>query len=316
MSIEISSEENASLAELQHTPIDSVLNIIDKGLVYLPSYRELYYRWERQQWRTQDIDFVPDRIQWELMSEEEQEEHLYSIASFFQGEASVTDALAPYVIAMPDEEMRIYVTTQLVDEARHTVFFARFFSEVLDIDEELLEESLALARHYMNSDMRYILIDALVDVADRIRREPGNLSQLVEGVTLYHVIIEGTMALAGQRNLLETYRQDNLFPAFRSGFTAVARDESRHVIFGVKFLRDMIQRDPAHADVVQSAIEKYAPPALAALRPPGDVIPSMLAMQLDPWTTQRYGLESLRKKLKVIGLSMELPGVPGLEACF
>lgn len=316
MSIEISSEENASLAELQHTPIDNVLNIIDKGLVHLPSYRELYYRWERQQWRTQDIDFVPDRIQWELMSEEEQEEHLYSIASFFQGEASVTDALAPYVIAMPDEEMRIYVTTQLVDEARHTVFFARFFSEVLDIDEELLEESLALARHYMNQDMRYILIDALLDVADRIRREPCNLSQLVEGVTLYHVIIEGTMALAGQRNLLETYRQDNLFPAFRSGFTAVARDESRHVIFGVKFLRDMIQRDPAHASVVRAAIEKYAPPALAALRPPDDVIPAMFAMQLDPWTTQRYGLESLRKKLKVIGLSMELPGVPGLEACF
>lgn len=310
MSLEISSEENASLAQLQHTPIDHVLNIIDQGLVHLPSYRELYYRWERQQWRTQDIDFVPDRIQWELMSEEEQEEHLYSIASFFQGEASVTDALAPYVIAMPDEEMRIFVTTQLVDEARHTVFFARFFSEVLDIDEAYLEESLAFARQYMNQDMRSILIDALAEVADRIRREPDNLSQLVEGVTLYHVIIEGTMALAGQRNLLETYRQDNLFPAFRSGFTAVARDESRHVIFGVKFLRDMIQHDPVYAGVVRASIEKYAAQALAALRPPDDMIPSMLAMQLDPWTTQRYGVESLRKKLKVIGLTMDLPVVP------
>lgn len=310
MSLEISSEENASLAQLQHTPIDHVLNIIDQGLVHLPSYRELYYRWERQQWRTQDIDFVPDRIQWELMSEEEQEEHLYSIASFFQGEASVTDALAPYVIAMPDEEMRIFVTTQLVDEARHTVFFARFFSEVLDIDEAYLEESLAFARQYMNQDMRSILIDALAEVAERIRREPDNLSQLVEGVTLYHVIIEGTMALAGQRNLLETYRQDNLFPAFRSGFTAVARDESRHVIFGVKFLREMIQRDPVYAGVVRASIEKYAAQALAALRPPDDMIPSMLAVQLDPWTTQRYGVESLRKKLKVIGLTMDLPVVP------
>ncbi|HZU68579.1 MAG TPA: ribonucleotide-diphosphate reductase subunit beta [Ktedonobacteraceae bacterium] len=313
MSIHISAEENASLAELQHTPIDTVLNIIDQGLVHLPSYRELYYRWERQQWRAQDIDFVPDRIQWELMPDEEQEEHLYSIASFFQGEASVTDALAPYVIAMPEEEMRIYVTTQLVDESRHTIFFARFFSEVLGIDEGLLEESLAFARQYMNVQMRYILIDALMEMADRIRCQPGNLHQLIEGVTLYHVIIEGTMALAGQRNLLETYRQDNLFPAFRSGFTAVARDESRHVIFGVKFLRDMLKRDPEHAHVVRAALEKYAPPALAALRPPDDVIPSMLAMNLDPWTTQRYGLESLRKKLKVIGLSMELPAVPGFE---
>ncbi len=110
MSIEIT-PENASLAQLQQTPIDYVMNIIDQGLVHLPSYRELYYRWERQQWRSQDIDFIPDRIQWEQLLEEEQEEYLYGLAGFFQGEASVTDALAPYVIAMPNEEMRIFVTT-------------------------------------------------------------------------------------------------------------------------------------------------------------------------------------------------------------
>ena len=48
MSIDISAER-ASLAQLQHTPIDSVLSIIDRGLVHLPSYRELYYRWKHQQ---------------------------------------------------------------------------------------------------------------------------------------------------------------------------------------------------------------------------------------------------------------------------
>ena len=52
--------ENASLTQLQQTPIDSVMNIIDEGLVHLPTYRELYYRWERQQWKAQDIDFASD----------------------------------------------------------------------------------------------------------------------------------------------------------------------------------------------------------------------------------------------------------------
>src|SRR5436305_13934719 len=313
MAIEVSAE-HASLAQLQHTPIDTVLHIIDRGLVHLPSYRELYYRWEQQQWSAHDIDFIPDRVQWEQLLEEKQEDYLYGLAGFFQCEVIVADALASYVIAMPNEEMRLYLTTQLVDEARHTVFFARFFNEVIGIDEGKLEDTLAVARLYMNQHMKYILVDTLAEIADRLHREPQNLANLVEGVTLYHLIIEGTMALAGQRSLLELYRQNNLFPSFRGGFTAVARDESRHVIFGVKFLREMIQQDAIHARIVKAAIDKYAPVALTALTPEDEYIPNILAMQVDPWVSPRYALDSLQKKLKVIGLSVELPFLPPIPA--
>jgi len=309
MSIKMPAEQ-ASLFQLQQTPVDEVLNIIDQGLVHLPSYRELYNRWERQQWRTQDIDFVPDRIQWEGLPDEEREEHLAGLAAFFQGEASVTDALAPYVIAMPDEEMRFFVTTQLVDESRHTIFFDRFFKEVMGIDQGKIEDNLAYARRYMNADMRYILIDALEEIAERLRQEPRNLASLIEGVCLYHVIVEGTLALAGTRALLETYRQNNMFPAFRGGFTAVARDESRHVVFGVKFLRDMIRHDPSNALIIQETIAIYAPLALSALMPSDEAIDAMLEQQRDPWITPRYAQESLRKKLKVIGLHMDLSMIP------
>ncbi len=302
--------EHASLNELQQTPIDNVLHIIDEGLVHLPTYRELYYRWERQQWKAQDIDFSFDRQQWEGMSPEEREMRMYGLSAFFRGEASVTDTLSPYAMAMPDEEMRIFVTTQTVDEARHTVFFDRFFREVLGIDKETLEAELGVAEQYMGPQMKYILIEALYGIADRIRQEPGNLAYLIEGVTLYHIIIEGTMALAGQRSILELYRQYNLFPAFRGGFTAVARDESRHVVFGVKFLRDMIQRDAANAHTVYNAINKYVSTALEAISPDPEEVPGILAAKQDPWMTPRYAVESLRKKVKVIGLSMELPTVP------
>src|SRR5216683_4999180 len=254
--------ESATLKQLQQTPIDNVLHIIDEGLVHLPTYRELYYRWERQQWRAQDIDFSGDRKQWEGMSQDERDMRMYGLSAFFQGEACVTDTLGPYVTAMPDEEMRIFITTQLVDEARHTVFFARFFNEVLGIDKGALEDTLAEVQQYMNTDLKYILIDALSEVAERIRQEPRNMAHLVEGITLYHVVVEGTMALACQRGILDFYRRNNLFPAFRGGFTAVARDESRHVVFGVKFLRDMVQRDATNGRVVHAAITKYAPIAL------------------------------------------------------
>lgn len=309
MSIEMPLE-NASLTQLQQTPIDNVIDIIDQGLVHLPSYRELFYRWERQQWRAEEIDFSADYAQWQQMGAEERQDRLYGLSAFFKGEACVTDTLGPYISAMPDEEMRIFLTTQLADEARHTVFFARFFKEVLGIDKAKLEDTLAEIQQYMNKQLQYILIDSLSDVAERIRQEPANLAHLIEGITLYHVIVEGTMALAGQRAILEFYRQNNLFPAFRGGFTAVARDESRHVVFGVKFLREMIQRDAANARIVKAAIDKYAPVALTGLTPADEYIPNILAMQVDPWVSPRYALDSLRKKIKVIGLSMELPVVP------
>ncbi len=302
--------ESATLKQLQQTPIDNVLHIIDEGLVHLPTYRELFYRWERQQWRAQDIDFSGDRKQWEGMSQDERDMRMYGLSAFFQGEACVTDTLGPYVIAMPDEEMRIFITTQLADEARHTVFFARFFKEVLGVDKEKLEDALAVARGYMNEHLKYILIDALTKVAERIQREPGNLAHLVEGITLYHVVVEGTMALAGQRSILEFYRLNDLFPAFRGGFTAVARDESRHVVFGVKFLREMIQKDASNARIVHDTIEKYMPIALEGISPAPEQIQIMLANGDDPWMTPRYAQESLGKKLKVIGLSMQLPPLP------
>ncbi len=313
MSIEYPLEE-ASLDQLQQTPIDNVLQIIDEGLVRLPTYRELYYRWERQQWKASEIDFTVDREQWQSMPQDERTTRLYGLASFFQGEASVTDALSPFIMAMPEEEMRLFMTTQQVDEARHTVFFARFFGEVMDISQGSLEETLTEVRGYMNEDLKFILIDSLEDIAQRLCQNPGDLALLVEGVTLYHVIVEATMALAGQRSILDVYRTNNLFPGFRGGFTAVARDESRHVVFGVKFLREMIQRDHDYARVVQATVEKYAPIGLRGITPGEQQIAQLLEAGTDPWLTPRYAQDSLRKKLKVVGLSMPLPEVPAAPA--
>ena len=309
MSIEMPLE-SAPLSQLQQTPIDRVMNIIDEGLVNLPTYRELYYRWERQQWSSQEIDFSVDRQQWLDMSEDEKNMRVLGLSAFFKGEECVTNTLAPYVTAMPEDEMRIFVSTQLVDEARHTVFFARFFKEALGIDYGKLEQTLNFVEKNMNDKLKYILIESLNHVAERIRQEPTNLAHLIEGVTLYHITIEGMMALAGQRNILENYRKLDLFPGFRAGFTAVARDESRHVIFGVKFLRDMIHSDHANATVVLDALNKYVPTALEAITPPEEQAQRLLEMGQDPWVSPRYAIESLTKKLRVIGLGIELPTVP------
>jgi hypothetical protein len=43
---------------------EAVIDTIDEGLKRLPSYMDLYFKWERQHWAVQDLDFSADREQW------------------------------------------------------------------------------------------------------------------------------------------------------------------------------------------------------------------------------------------------------------
>jgi ribonucleoside-diphosphate reductase beta chain len=299
-----------TLGQLAETPVDNVLALIDVDETRLPTPQDLYLRWERQQWRAQDLDFSEDKRHWaELATPEARPIRLAGLSAFFVGEASVTDTLAPLCIAATSEAERIFLTTQLVDEARHTVFFERFFREVVALPGETLEQLLAEARPFVRQATASMLLEVLPEATERVRREPGNLDALVEAVTVYHILIEGAMALAGQRGLLNGYRQMNVLPGFRAGFTAVARDESRHVLYGVSFLRRVSRQDARYARLVESVIQRHAPTVWQALGPLPEMVPTILAQGGNPYETQQFAFDSLRKKLKLIGLSTDLPTV-------
>jgi ribonucleoside-diphosphate reductase beta chain len=95
------------------------------GKVKLLDYGELYNLWERQQWATQDLDFTQDRIDWhERIPPVERFQRMYGLSSFFIGEQKVADELGPIMRAAPTEQQRIFLSTQIADEARHVRFFA------------------------------------------------------------------------------------------------------------------------------------------------------------------------------------------------
>src|SRR5213075_1324852 len=104
--------------------------------------------------------------------------------------------------------------------------------------------------------------------ADRLAVEPGDTEALVEAVTIYHMIIEGMLALTGQHFIIDYNERVGTLPAFVEGFTNVARDEHRHVAFGARFLRDMTQRDPRYIDAIQRTLVEVGPSADAVLKPP------------------------------------------------
>src|SRR5436309_9893079 len=124
-------EHMQNRADLAATSDPALQEGADRGEVHLLSYNELYRLWEKQQWSVYALDFSQDRIDWhERIPPDERFQRMYGLSSFFIGEQRVEAELGPMMRAMPDEDMRILLSTQIVDEARHVAFFNRFYEEV------------------------------------------------------------------------------------------------------------------------------------------------------------------------------------------
>jgi ribonucleoside-diphosphate reductase beta chain len=174
------------------------------GGVELLTYRQLYELWERQQWATQDLDFTQDRIDWhERIDAEERYQRMTGLSAFFIGEQRVTDELGPIMRACPDEDMRLFLSTQIADEARHVMFFNRFYEEVGVLEADGLRERLEATSKHLNDDFKTLFDEMLHERVDRLAAEPSDLEALVETVTLYHMVIEGSLALTRPPNSID-----------------------------------------------------------------------------------------------------------------
>ena len=194
---------------------------------------------------------------------------MYGLSSFFIGEQRVAAELGPMMRAAPDEEMRLFLCTQIADEARHVAFFDRFYSEVGVLEAEDLEARLEETGAHLNPEFGVLFDEMLRSRVDRLAAEPEDLETLVEAVTIYHMVIEGMLALTGQHFIMDFNERMGTLPAFVQGFTLVARDEHRHVAFGARFLRDMARDDPRYVTAIQRTLTEVGPVADGVLRPPG-----------------------------------------------
>src|SRR3954451_23497191 len=179
-----SAPDTATASKLGSLPTDAI------------SYSDLYARWERGNWRATELDFSEDARQWrEDFSEFERQAALWNYGLFFWGEDAVADNLSPYIDAAPLEEQKYFLTTQQVDEARHAVFFKRFMHEVCGIGDGTIHGGLQAIKPELTWGFMKIF-DRLDTMADELRkdRSPAKLSA---AVTLYHMVIEATLAQPG-----------------------------------------------------------------------------------------------------------------------
>jgi ribonucleoside-diphosphate reductase beta chain len=298
-------ESRTERADFQATADPALIEAADRtSEVKLLTYEELYLLWERQQWQAQELDFSRDREDWhDRFDEEERHERMYGLSSFFIGEQKVAEELGPIMRAAPTEEQRIFLCTQIADEARHVRFFERFYREVGVLESNELSHMLAQTSEHLNENFGRLFDEMLKQRTDRLAVEPEDGEALVEAITIYHMVIEGMLALTGQHFIMDYNEKEGTLPAFVEGFQNVARDEHRHVAFGSVFLREKAGEDDRYKQAIQRTLEESLPVADAVLAPPW-------APEGDDWEMFGYSLADTRKfaatclmrRLKVIGL--------------
>jgi hypothetical protein len=231
-------------------------------------YADLYARWERGNWAATELDFTVDREHWRHeFTPQQRTGALWLYSLFFHGEDSVADNLSPYIDAAPLEEQKYFLATQQVDEARHAVFFHRFMHEVVGIGDGSLGGGLRGTAGELSWGHRK-LFRRLDTMAGELRRDRSP-RKLAAAVTLYHVVVEGTLAQPGQHIIESSLEALDLMPGFREGIRNVAIDEQRHIAFGVRLLADLYAADPQGTqDEIVDVIREVLPWVLSVPIPP------------------------------------------------
>lgn len=267
------------------------------------SYSDLYARWEQGNWSATGLDFTTDREQWQQeFTELERRGATWTYSLFFHGEDSVADNLSPFIDAAPREEQKYFLATQQVDEARHAQHFNRFYEQVLGIDGTF-EDRLERARADLNPAFIEMFDGVLVDWGRRLVENPRDIEAKVDFVTLYHMIIEGTLALTGQWFLTDYMERKQILPGWVEGFKLISQDEHRHVAYGTWFLREKAQ-DPALKQRIAERVAELIPLASAVLVPPGEDPDSYAILDYSMDETNTFAFNALNRRLKVIGIDV------------
>ena len=274
------------------------------------SYEDLYARWERGNWRAMELDFTKDAEQWESQfTDFERKAALWNYSLFFWGEDAVTDGLSPYIEAAPLEEQKYFLATQQADEARHAVFFNRFLKEVVGIGGQNVGGRLSAVEPQLNWGFRKVF-ERLETMCAELRRKP-TIPRLAAAVTLYHVVIEATLAQTGQHFITSYLTERGVLPGFRAGMDNVAADEQRHIGFGVKLLADLREMDPEVPHAVSELLREILPATVSVIVPPDWDERYLTSFGTTFVEIVEAGVVSILTKLRAAGMPLEdLPGPP------
>jgi 1,2-phenylacetyl-CoA epoxidase catalytic subunit len=285
------------------------MSVAAQNLMDNISYKDLYQRWEHGHWSAYDIDFSADREGWDGLSDIQRRSAMWIYSMFFYGEDRVADTLAPYINAAPTEEQSYFLATQQVDEVRHSVFFHRFFKEVIGVEGDSLQATLASTLPQLNWGYHGIF-DRLDVMADELRKD-RSLPKYAQAITLYHLIVEGSLAQPGQHFIEDFLAKEGTLPGFSAGMENVSKDEQRHIGFGVKVLSELLAESEECKAAVVELLRETLPYGVAVFTPPDWDLEYTECYGFSLEDIFAFGLKLIRQRWRTIGFPTEEmpPGV-------
>jgi ribonucleoside-diphosphate reductase beta chain len=223
----------------------------------------------RLQWNPMAIDLVPDAREWQELPAERRQRLMTLLAGFCVAEDAVAEHLTPFADAARDatltsqESLMAWVFfLQRRDEQRHALLFDHIGAELLGLPGTTAAERRAAARAHVPAAFLELFEERLPAMAAELA---AGRTGLGEGVSLYHMLLEGVVFDAGQCALLDDLA-DGALPGIREGVARVERDERWHVGFG---LRCLIETQPT-TDLLDDLLQRAGEAAAAW----GDAVPA------------------------------------------
>jgi ribonucleoside-diphosphate reductase beta chain len=222
----------------------------------------------RLQWNPDAIDLSGHAGAWADLPAERRERLTTLLAGFCVAEDAVAEQLTPFADAargakLPSQEslMAWVFFLQRRDEQRHARLFDRIGAEVLGLAGDTPADRRAAAREHVTPAMLELFEERLPAMATELAEGRVGLD---EGVSLYHMLLEGVVFDAGQHALLDDLA-DGALPGIREGVERVENDERWHVGFG---LRCLVETQPS-TELLEGLLERAAEAATVW----GDAVP-------------------------------------------
>jgi 1,2-phenylacetyl-CoA epoxidase catalytic subunit len=281
------------------------MSVAEQNLTDRITYDDLYRRWEQSNWQATAIDFGEDRKGWDALTDMQRASAMWIYSMFFYGEDSVADNLSPYIDAAPKEEQKYFLATQQVDEARHAIFFHRFFKEVIGAGEDI-SSTLASTESHLGWGYRKVF-DRLDKMAAELRRD-RSLPKFAQAITLYHLIVEASLAQPGQHFIEDFFVKEGSMPGFSSGMENISRDEQRHIGFGVKVLSELVRESDECKAAIDELLAEVMPWTSSVFIPPNWDREYTRCYGFELEDIAEWGIKAVEMKWKAIGYPMtEMP---------
>ena len=237
-------------------------------------YRDLYYRWEHEQWEAGKIDLSDAPEAWADLDAADRR-HLADAVNWRRVRSELaTTALVSFVDATPTEEQQVFLTTQLADEARAGVFLDRVADEVLESTGTDMAGRSDSADETVEPGLLRLLRRSLAEAAEALRSAADPPRELVRAVVGYHLGVVGVLGLTELHALIEGPAATAGLEGIATGLAMMQRDSARHLAFALLFLSEEAE-ESASSEAFAAALIGSVPAALGVLEALSESAPGL-----------------------------------------